>query len=202
MPGMLMSDRIRTMSAIAAMLEQLQRVLAREGEVQLEQARPAPRAGTAARTAPARPLVVDDHDLHHASIAGHVATVLWWGATPLVSARQPHDELREPPGARCSTSSCAVVLLHDDVVADRQAEAGALAGGLGGEERVEDAIADLGGMPSPLSRMRISTMSPRFARADLQRRRVARLSPPRSSLSASARASRSTRCSRCSGRRG
>ena len=35
------------------------------------------------------------------------------------------------------------MLLHDDVVADRQAQAGALARGLGREERVEDAVADL-----------------------------------------------------------
>src|ERR1700719_2579122 len=43
----------------------------------------------------------------------------------------------------------AAVLLGDDVPADRQAETGALAGGLGRKE------------PVPLSRMRISTASPR-----------------------------------------
>ena len=43
----------------------------------------------------------------------------------------------------------AAVLLGDDVPADRQVETGALAGGLGGKE------------PVPLSRMRISTASPR-----------------------------------------
>ena len=43
-----------------------------------------------------------------------------------------------------STVIVAAVLLRDDVVADRQAEAGALAGRLGGEERLEQLVPDLG----------------------------------------------------------
>ena len=36
------------------------------------------------------------------------------------------------------------MLLHDDVVAERQAEAGAFAGGLGREERIEHLLLHLG----------------------------------------------------------
>jgi len=46
------------------------------------------------------------------------------------------------------------MLLRDDVVGDRQAEAGALAGWLGGEERLEQFVLDVG------QRTRISTASP------------------------------------------
>ena len=56
----------------------------------------------------------------------------------------------------------AAMLLGDDVVADREAEAGAFAGRLGREERLEQACPVISGaMPVPLSRTRISTASPR-----------------------------------------
>jgi hypothetical protein len=38
----------------------------------------------------------------------------------------------------------AAVLLGDDVVADRKPEPGAFAGGLGGEERLEQLVPELG----------------------------------------------------------
>ena len=43
------------------------------------------------------------------------------------------------------------VVLPDDAVGDRQPEAGALADGLGREERIVDARQVLGGMPDPVS---------------------------------------------------
>ena len=46
------------------------------------------------------------------------------------------------------------VVVRDQPPDDVEAEAGALADRLGGEERVEDAGADSGGMPAPLSTMR------------------------------------------------
>src|SRR5262245_51196849 len=47
--------------------------------------------------------------------------------------RQDDDEFRKAPRFRLHPQ-LALVLLHDDVVADRQAQAGALAGRLGSEE--------------------------------------------------------------------
>src|SRR5207248_2024002 len=55
--------------------------------------------------------------------------------------RQPNDELGVLPILRLE-DQLSLVSLDDDVVADRQAEAGAGAGGLGGEEGVEDLVAD------------------------------------------------------------
>ena len=54
------------------------------------------------------------------------------------------------------------MLLDDDVVSDGQAKSSALSGRLGREERVEQLLLYLGGMPVPLSRILISTRSPRF----------------------------------------
>ena len=51
----------------------------------------------------------------------------------------------------------AAMLLRDDVVGDRQTEASALAGWLGGEERWNSLSLISSGMPVPLSRTRIST---------------------------------------------
>src|SRR3954471_24857021 len=50
--------------------------------------------------------------------------------------RQHHGEARADAGARVDLDASAMRL--DDAVADRKAEAGSLAGLLGGEERVED----------------------------------------------------------------
>ena len=45
----------------------------------------------------------------------------------------------------------AAVPRDDDAIRDVQAQPGALADRLGGEERLEDALPDLGGMPGPVS---------------------------------------------------
>jgi hypothetical protein len=54
-----------------------------------------------------------------------------------------------PPGAFSARMLAAVLL--DDLVADREAEARALADRLGREERIEDAPDDSGAMPGPVS---------------------------------------------------
>src|SRR5205085_880131 len=56
--------------------------------------------------------------------------------------RQPHHEARATDRRRADLDAALVLL--DDVAHDRQAEPGALAVGLGGEERLEDALAILG----------------------------------------------------------
>src|SRR5687767_9132278 len=61
--------------------------------------------------------------------------------------RQAHGEDR-PAAGRTGGRHLAAVLLHD-LVADRQAEPGAFAHGLGGEERIEDAAEDLGRNSGP-----------------------------------------------------
>jgi hypothetical protein len=57
----------------------------------------------------------------------------------LTHARQPDDELREHAGFAVDVDRAAV-LLDDDVVAHGEAEAGALAGGLGREEGIEHLV--------------------------------------------------------------
>src|SRR5262245_37484298 len=54
----------------------------------------------------------------------------------LSGTRQNDPDLGELAGL-CINLNCARMLLDDDVVADREAKAGALAGRLGGEKRVE-----------------------------------------------------------------
>ena len=54
------------------------------------------------------------------------------------------------------------MLLDDDVMAQRQAEPGAFAGGLGGEDGLKIFAFTSSGIPVPLSRMAISTRSPRL----------------------------------------
>ena len=54
------------------------------------------------------------------------------------------------------------MLLDDDVVTDGEAKPGAFSGGFRCEERVEHFSFTSGGMPVPLSRIVISTRSPRF----------------------------------------
>ena len=54
------------------------------------------------------------------------------------------------------------MLLDDDVVTDREAEPGAFSGRLRREERIEFFSFTSGGIPVPLSRIFISTRSPRF----------------------------------------
>ncbi len=58
-------------------------------------------------------------------------------------ARQHDPELGEFAGLGLDLDRAAV-LLDDDVVAEREAETGAFAGRLGGEERIEDLVAHLG----------------------------------------------------------
>src|SRR5437868_10742167 len=61
----------------------------------------------------------------------------------MLATRQAQDELGELPRLAVDRDRPAM-LLRDDVVADREAEAGALAGWLGGEERLEQLVAVLG----------------------------------------------------------
>src|SRR5215471_12565624 len=58
-------------------------------------------------------------------------------------ARQPYRELAVFADIAVRSDAAAVLLRHD-VVADGKAEAGALAGWLGGEERLEQFVPDLG----------------------------------------------------------
>src|SRR5438477_9463073 len=57
--------------------------------------------------------------------------------------RQPYSELGEDALFTVDLDRSAV-LLGDDVVADREPQPGTLAGRLGGEERLEQLVADLG----------------------------------------------------------
>ena len=54
------------------------------------------------------------------------------------------------------------MLLDDDVVTNGQAKSGPFTGRLCRKERVEQLLFHLGGIPVPLSRILISTLSPRF----------------------------------------
>ena len=65
------------------------------------------------------------------------------GDPPVLGPRQAHGEFAVLPELAVDRYRAAV-LLRDDVVADRQAEAGALAGRLGREERLEQPVARLG----------------------------------------------------------
>jgi hypothetical protein len=59
-------------------------------------------------------------------------------------ARQPHRELAVVADLAVYSDDAAM-LLRDDVVGDRQAEPGALASRLGGEERLEQFVLDIVG---------------------------------------------------------
>src|SRR5580704_6710033 len=61
----------------------------------------------------------------------------------LLVAWQADGELGERPRLAFDRDRAAM-LLGDDVVADRETQARALAGGLGGEERLEQLVLDLG----------------------------------------------------------
>ena len=54
------------------------------------------------------------------------------------------------------------MLLHDDIVSDGQAEANALPSRFCREEGIDIFSLTSGGMPVPLSRILISTLSPKF----------------------------------------
>src|SRR5580704_4924188 len=58
-------------------------------------------------------------------------------------ARQPYRELAVVADLAIH-SDAAAMLLRDDIVGDRQAEAGALAGWLGSEEWLEQLVPDVG----------------------------------------------------------
>src|SRR5262249_17564169 len=60
----------------------------------------------------------------------------------LPATREPYRELAVFANLAFDRNAAAV-LLRDDVVADRQAKAGALPGRLGGEERLEQLVPDL-----------------------------------------------------------
>ena len=77
------------------------------------------------------------------------------------AARQNDPELGELAGLRIDLDRPAM-LLDDDVVAQRQAKAGSLAGGLVVKNGLNIFSFTSGGMPVPLSRILISTLSPRF----------------------------------------
>ena len=67
-----------------------------------------------------------------------------WAELPLASPRQHDFELCEKSRLRLDIDATAV-LLHDDVVAHRQAKPGTFTGGLGREERVEYLLLHVGG---------------------------------------------------------
>ena len=54
------------------------------------------------------------------------------------------------------------MLLDNDIVTDGQAEPSPFSGRLRCEEGIEQLLLHFGGMPVPLSRILISTLSPRF----------------------------------------
>jgi hypothetical protein len=81
-----------------------------------------------------------------------------WKAT---CSRQDDNEFRELPGHRFDIDRAAV-LFHDDVVAYRQAKPGTFTRWLGRKKRMNIFSLTSFGIPVPLSRMRISTLSPRF----------------------------------------
>ena len=62
--------------------------------------------------------------------------------SPISAGNRTVNSVNSP--TRLSTVDRAAMLLGHDVVADREAEAGALAGRLGGEKRLEQFVPDLG----------------------------------------------------------
>jgi hypothetical protein len=78
----------------------------------------------------------------------------------LCAPRKPDRELDELAG-RAVDLDRAAMLLGDDVPADPETQPGPLAGRLGREERLEQAVAEFGRDAVPLPRTLISTASPR-----------------------------------------
>src|SRR3954466_9807189 len=91
----------------------------------------------------------------------------------MLATRQAQDELGELPRLAVDRDRPAM-LLRDDVVADRQAEAGALAGRLGGEEGLEQFLANLGRHPNAVVAPPHLTRLTEVAGRDLERRPEAR----------------------------
>src|SRR3954471_17252797 len=85
-------------------------------------------------------------------------------------ARQSDNELREFIHLAVDSDRSPMLFRHD-VVGDRQAKAGALAGWLGGEEWLEQLVPDLGGKPGPFPPHRFSPPPASAARSALQHRR-------------------------------
>src|SRR5271165_5146986 len=85
------------------------------------------------------------------------------------SARQMERELRKLTDLAVDGDRTAV-LLHNDVVADRQAEPGALAGRLGGEKRLEQFVPDVGRNPNAVVADADLDRVTEIARRHLQRR--------------------------------
>jgi hypothetical protein len=77
-----------------------------------------------------------------------------------VSAGQSNGELSELADPAIDVDRSAMLLGHD-VIAYREAKAGAFTGWLGREERLKELVLDLGRVPTPLSRTCTSTASPR-----------------------------------------
>ena len=71
-----------------------------------------------------------------------------------MNARQPNGEFGELSDPTIDLDRTAMLLGHN-VVADRQAETGSLAGRLRGEERLNSLSLISAGIPTPLSRMLI-----------------------------------------------
>ncbi len=87
--------------------------------------------------------VVDDED---AGAWGRIAHAARWGGAFAADAAGSHITKRLPYPSSLSTVDPAAVIAHD-AVGDRETEAGALAGPLGGEEGLEEARQVLGGDP-------------------------------------------------------
>src|SRR5271165_2653040 len=85
------------------------------------------------------------------------------------SARQINSELGKLAELAVDGDRTAV-LLHNDVVADRQAEPGALAGRLGGEKRLEQFVPDVGRNPNAVVADADLDRVTEIARRHLQRR--------------------------------
>jgi hypothetical protein len=81
------------------------------------------------------------------------------GELPLARPRQDDLELGETSGLRFN-NDVAAVLLYDDVVAHRKAKSGTFARGLGREKGLNIFSLTSSGTPVPLSRRRISIVSP------------------------------------------
>ena len=136
MPGMLMSDRIRIRGAPPGVGDALQRRDGRLRELHHE----APGAEVAAELLAKQQLdvrLVVDHQDEQA----HCLTSS--SRERGRRARQHDPEFGELAGLGVDLDR-AGMLLHDDVVAEREAEAGPFAGGLGREERIEHLRLHLG----------------------------------------------------------
>ncbi len=136
MPGMLMSDRIRISDGRRPRRCVASASLRRLGKIH----------GKAAVAQIAAELLAEQHFdvgfvIDHENEKAHAGPPDL--ATAAAVARQNDPEFGEFAGPGVDVDGAAV-LLDDDIVAERKAKAGALARRLGGEERVEHLLLDLG----------------------------------------------------------